>query len=121
MTTRSPEHNPHERADDRELGAINARLDDLERRTDASEEWQRKRDAADLAAARQLVADARKSLADVTGQNAAIVLDERKTSRGRRWDVAKIAIQLAISTLAGAVASQWHHLKDWLGIAPKGH
>ncbi len=131
MTTRSPEHNPHERAADRELGSIDARLDDLERRIKANEDWQADHDAAELAAARQLVKEARASQAEVTGKlvavtnrDAAIVLDARKTRAGRRWDLAKMAIALALSSGAGIATAQWQHAKHFiaelLGISTKG-
>lgn len=121
MTSRSPESNPHERSTDRELGAIDTRLDEHARRLGEVEVWQAAHDAAELAAARAIVVEARKSAADATGKHEAIVLDERKEKRSRRWDLVKLGAP-ALAGGVGYLLSKLHVAADWIRhFFSKGH
>lgn len=97
----------HERRFERLGGAVEDtgkhNLTELERGYAALKKKNDDRDAKDKADAEAVVAAAR--------SHAAALVTARKA---RRWDVAKIAITLALSAVAGAVTSQWRHFVAFL-------
>lgn len=112
---------PEERARiDAALGAATraeALVEQLEHRVEVAEGDVRRLQADARDEARRELADSRAELATATGQHRAVEVAEK----ARRWDVVKLTAPLILSAIGGALASQWHRLIDWLGLAPKGH